>query len=251
MARLAVGLAACGTLWEYTPRLWRVARPEAIQLPYFEWSPAATPAIAATLWVLWLVNGVLFTVGRRHRRTAGAVLTLVLALVLALDQQWYSNHLYLIALLVPLLSLSPREGGGYRRLPVGLARALVVTVYVFAGLAKLNPGFLSGAVLGEYLTWSPPAGLLPLLAWVTVISELAIGPLLSFRATRPVGWVVGCGLHAGMVFLRSFDLGITMFGLAVVGTYPLFGLSRPAAAVNSRPPPDRGPGRNPEGSAAP
>ena len=220
--RAALGVAALGTLWEYTPRLWRVATPENLQLPYASWMPEASPALALVLWIGWLVNAGYFTIGRQ-RPVAGLLAGAFLGGVLALDQQLYSNHLYLQALLLPLFALADAGDGRVHLLPVRLVQGLVVIVYFFAGLAKLNPEFLSGDVLMDYVAPTVlPHGLVAAMAWATVALELALGGLLLWRPTRRWAWVAGAALHAGMVWFSPDVLGVGMFGVATLATYPLF-----------------------------
>lgn len=223
--RAALGVAALGTLWEYTPRLWRVATPANIQLPYASWMPEAAPALALVLWIGWLVNAGYFTLGRQ-RPVAGLLLGASLAGVLALDQQLYSNHLYLQALLVPLFALADAGDGRVRLLPVRLVLALIVIVYLFAGLAKANPAFLLGEVLVDYVAPTVlPHGIIAAMAWATVALELALGGLLLWRRTRRWAWAAGAGLHVGMTWFAPDLLGVAMFGVAMLATYPLFEVS--------------------------
>lgn len=233
--RLFLGLGVLGTLLEYTPRLMAVAAPASLQLPYFGGAPEATPTVAVLLWCLWLVNGALYLLGRA--KPASAVgLTAVLAAVLLLDRQLYSNHLYLLTMLVPLVALADAgahegdagggEDGGASRarlLPVRLVQALVVIVYAFSGLAKLNPGFLSGAALREYvepLTLPIEAAAAASLA--VIAAELVLGPMLAIPRTRRWGRLAGVALHGGMAVLHPSDPGVAMFGVVMVAAYPLF-----------------------------
>lgn len=220
--RALLGLAALGTLWEYTPRLWRVATPANVQLPYTSWMPEAAPALALVLWIGWLVNAGFFTLGRQ-RPAAGLLLGVCLGGVLALDQQLYSNHLYMQALLVPLFALADAGEGRVRLLPVRLVQAMVVIVYLFAGLAKLNPAFLSGDVLHAYVAPTVlPHGLIAAMSWTTVVLELALGWLLIWRRTRRFAWLAGAAFHVGMAWFAPDALGVAMFGVAMLATYPLF-----------------------------
>lgn len=228
--RSGLGLAALGTLFEYTPRLWSVAQPANVQLPYASWLPEASPVLATALWIGWLVNAGLFTLGR-HRPYSGLLLGACVAAVLASDQQWYSNHLYLIAMLAPLLALAECEGERVRLLPIRVVQGLVVVVYGFAGLAKLDASFLSGAVLADYVARGAlPHSALRIASWATVTAELALGPLLVIERTRRLGWALGVALHAGMVALAADErLGIAMFALAMLSTYPLFAVREASA----------------------
>lgn len=87
-------------------------------------------------------------------------------------------------------------------------RVQASTVYVFAGLNKLWPPFLSGDVLDEHVRLVPGE---TFVAAGVVATEIALGVLVLARWR----WapVVVAGLHAPMVPLVSMDPlhGVTMF----------------------------------------
>jgi hypothetical protein len=158
LARIGVGVAALLKALITIPILFRLTQPEILAFPYFDWVPRPTVSLVVVIGSFWLVSAVLFTLGWRVA-VSGSVLTVTLALVLAIDQQTYSNHLYLMAWLVFLLTLA-RAGSGFSisrsdepvvRWPVLLLMVQLSVVYGFSGITKINPGFLSGSVLAGSL----------------------------------------------------------------------------------------------------
>ena len=103
LARILVGLAAMGNALEHWAALNRLLAPAVVKMPYLAWLPYPSPAAAPVLIGAWLIAALLFIVGLQTR-LSGAVLTAITAYVLLLDQQLYSNHLYLNVLVVLLLT---------------------------------------------------------------------------------------------------------------------------------------------------
>ena len=99
----------------------------------------------------------------------GTLLAALVGYVLTLDQQTYSNHLYLLSLLSVLLALAHTER--HREPALTLLRWQLVVVYAFAAASKVNADFLSGRVIAENL---PPA-----------FSALAAGPSRRRRPWPP------------------------------------------------------------------
>ena len=86
-------------------------------------------------------------------------------------------------------------------------RGLVGMVYVYAGIAKLNPDWLRGEPLR---IWLPQDADLPLAgdlltrewvavtaSWVTVGFELLVVPALIWRRTRPIAYAAVVCFHLG------------------------------------------------------
>jgi predicted DCC family thiol-disulfide oxidoreductase YuxK len=172
------------------------------------------------------------------------MLTAVMGYVLLLDQQTYSNHLYLLCLLVLLLawadagaaySIDARRSGPrmVANGPVALLRAQLSIVYGFSAIAKLNLIYLSGAVISLNLErewWlAIPAELhVPeVLMWValaTILGEIFIALGIWIERWRPSVFVVGLALHAGIVvsMMRTERLQLAIFALEMFALYILF-----------------------------
>ena len=158
IVRILVGLAAIGFALEAWVNMGRVLSPQVVDMPYVAWYPSL-PAAALPLFIgVWLCAALAFALGL-GTRVSGAVLMLVMSYTLFFDQQLYSNHLYLVTLVVLLLtiadsgarfSLDARRSGGRDMIlewPILLLKIEISIVYFYAALLKINPQYLSGAML--------------------------------------------------------------------------------------------------------
>jgi hypothetical protein len=163
-------------------------------------------------------------------RAAAALFCAGFTFVFLLDQARYMNHLYLVCLVSGLLALVPAERAfsldALRRpdprapwVPAwapGLLRAQFAIVYVFGGLAKLNPDWISGAPMRLVLSGAPPLGPLePLLATEWAVRfftfgglgfDLLVVPALLWRPTRP--WAVAASVFFHLTNAWMFRIGI-------------------------------------------
>ncbi len=247
ITRIGVGLAAIVRSLVALPVLLRLADPSYLTAPVFQWMPQPTRALAFTLVGVWLVSGVLFTVGWRVPVT-GTILLLCLVFLLALDLQTYSNHLYLMSLLVLLLTLADsgaalsveRRPHPVPLWPVWLIMIQVSLVYGFSSITKLNDDFLSGRVLAGVLhngvvTVPSPAltpRVLGSLAVVTVVVEAFLALALWSPRLQKAAFVVGTGLHASITLLMGDTLELLVFSMLMMSTYPLFAAMVGPASVS-------------------
>src|SRR5688572_6287434 len=155
--------------------------------------------------LVWVLAAMAFVIGWKTR-IAGAVLACVIGYSLLLDQQLYSNHLYLLFLIVMLLTIADSgaaisidarqaERASMPGWPIWLLKAQVSIVYIFSAIAKLTPQYLSGEVLTESLkqtgfftvpmAWRVPVAM-KLLAIVAIAMELFVGLGLWSRRLRVV-----------------------------------------------------------------
>lgn len=154
------------------------------------------------------------------------------ALLMAADQQLYSNHRFLLVVLCVLFAgaCSDRAwapGARRRRAAAGgtvswwpqlLVVAAVSACYLFAGLSKANPEFLSGHLIGSLSPdWVPAR----LAAWATVPAEVGIGLGLWWRPARRLALVLGMVLHLSIIVLLSAPVVFTAFALLCLAGYPL------------------------------
>lgn len=237
LARIAVGLAASIRVFVAAPVLFSLTRSDIVQIPYAEWTPTPTVPLVVAILCLWLISAILFTIGW-HVAFSGTVLALSIVSVLALDQQAYSNHLYLMVWLTVLLTLARAgaglavSGGGAKvlRWPVILLMVQLSIVYGFSGLSKINDAFLSGGVLAGTLG----GGVLPfpevlitprflsILAFLVIVVEVAIALLIWSARYRPWIFLLGVGLHTSIVLFMAATGELTVFSIQMLGLYPLF-----------------------------
>ena len=261
--RIVHGSAALLLLLEMLP-LWKQwLQPEVLRLPYASWYPTLPRDALPVLLTWWILSALAFLAGWATRWT-GSVLAVVLGYVLFLDQQFYSNHHLLLVVNVVYLvlanggaewsidarRLSPKQRAATpARANPWAARLLqtqLTAVYLFAGLSKLNPTFLSGAVLAVYLpregflawpeAWRTQEVLQPL-AGATVLGELALAVGLWLRGLRRLAMIGGGMLHLSMFALldRSQLLGILSFVLTCLSIYLLWLTPEPDADASQRP----------------
>jgi predicted DCC family thiol-disulfide oxidoreductase YuxK/uncharacterized membrane protein YphA (DoxX/SURF4 family) len=231
--------------------LLSLAQPGIIRAPYADWAPALSEPLAWVLIGLWVVSGLALLIGWRTR-LAGAVLTATLASVVLLDQQLYSNHLYLMVLVTGLLtvadsgvaiSLDARRRGERESVsgwPVWLLRVQVSIVYGFAALSKVNLTFLSGSVVASYLRRDGPLAVpdawrsiepMMVLALLAIFLEAFVAVSLWSPRWRPAGLVAGLALHVGISGWLSPTYQLTVFSLLMLPLYLVFLDAAPGSRV--------------------
>lgn len=241
-ARIGLGLAALLAALETAPRLLLMSDPGRLRVPAIEGLGAGAVAVELA-WVgiaVWGLSGSAFLLGWQTR-AAGALLALVIGSVLALDLQLYSNHLYLLGVLVVLMTLADAGAarsldarrGGRRSVPrwaLVLVKAQVSLVYGFAALSKLNEAFLSGGILsglmGDGLVPVPDSFIRFETMFPLALAAVATEGFLSFglwlrRARRLAVWC-GIAFHVAIALLLVPTLEFLVFGLILVPTYLLF-----------------------------
>lgn len=234
-ARVALAAAAAMTSLEGAAIVSRLVD-DRISTPVAAWLPSAE-AMPVLLWLATAFVAcacLLFGIAAAPSALAIAAAN---TLLLATDQQLYSNHRVLLVLLclwfafagsdrafaVGARARRDRSGARVPWWPQLLVLATVSSCYVFAGLSKLNPEFLSGDLIASMSPdWVPAAAL----AWATVPTEVAIGLGLLFGRTRAPAIVLGLGLHVSIVLLLGEPFIFLAFALLCLTAYPLPAIGR-------------------------
>lgn len=209
-------------------------------------------SLAGAPWLIgaWLIAASCFLVGFRTR-LSGAVLTVVVGYYLLAEGGFYSNHIYFLLLVVFLLTVADSgatlsvdwllRGRPITEIaygPVLLLKIQVTIVYFFAGVAKLNPAFLSGAVLPEMLSSFPDAWMSPELAitasWAATILEFYLVFALWNRGLRLSAILFGVIFHGLIVVTMSFYAGLITYSTTIVATYWLYLSDEEMAALLRR-----------------
>ena len=242
LARIVIGVAVLLKLAGGIRLLTRLTEPTTIKLPMLAWLPAPTPAMVTLLLVLWGVGGTCFLIGWRTR-SAGVLLTLVFAVQLVLDQQTYSNHLYLLALVIGWLTvadsgaawsvdraagLGPRSRRGpcfcfrHRRAsstptpPCRRSRRTTSPAWPWHPSYTFRPGSDSSGFL-------PPPPSCCSMSWAAIPLEAVLAIFLWSPRHRAAVALLGVVLHAGMVALiYRMRLDLTVFAFVMWGLYLLF-----------------------------
>lgn len=153
-------------------------------------------------------------------------------LLMAADHQLYSNHRFFLVVLCLWFAAAQADrawaiGARGRRddgdglvpwWPQLLVVATISACYLFAGVSKANPEFLSGHLIGSLSPGWVPA---QLVAWATVPAEIAIGLGIWWRPVRRVALVLGALLHLSIIVLLGSPLVFTAFALLCFAGYPL------------------------------
>jgi len=238
--RVVVGAGALLKLMLTAPPVFRLADPAFLQAPYWTSVPRLSSAAALAICMVWGVSATAFMLGARTR-VAGAILTMTLAALLVLDQQFWSNHLYLLTLLVFLLtaadsgaslSFDACRHGTREYIPAGPVLLICLqlsVVYFYAAVAKISDAYLSGVVLRRNFQWFPwadriPSRLLVAAAFFSIAMEIFLAIGIWFVATRPFVFVLGAGFHLFTVssLTPSLRPQLGVFALITVSMYLSF-----------------------------
>ncbi len=162
-------------------------------------------------------------------RLCAALFCIGFTYVELIDRTTYLNHYYLMSLVSLLLALLPVHRGSVPLWAVWTLRAQVGVVYIFAGIAKLNPDWLFHAL--PMRIWLYQHGDLPLIgpvlretwvayamSWSGALFDLAIIPALLWRRTRPFAYTTLIIFHLATWALFP-QLGIfpwLMIGLSLI-----------------------------------
>jgi vitamin K-dependent gamma-carboxylase len=221
--RIAFGAVMAATLLRYFLKGWihdyYVAPSFFFTFPGFGW---VKPLPVAGMYLLFAALGLLAVgvmVGLFYRACV-LLLAVGFTYVQLLDRTHYLNHYYLTCLLAFLMALMPLEGLGSldaRRRPelrrdtvpawcLWALRAQLLAVYLFSGMAKLQPDWLlQGQPMAQWLDgtpvarWLAPAVPLHTLAlaasWGGMLVVLLGPPLMLWRRARPYAYAALLSFH--------------------------------------------------------
>ncbi|GAB4521891.1 MAG: hypothetical protein OHK0046_33750 [Anaerolineae bacterium] len=195
----------------------------------FEW---VQPLPGQGMFVLFHVLGLLsvaIMLGAFYR-IAVSLFWLCFTYIFLLDQAQYLNHFYLVTLVSFLMIFIPAHRAlsidAYLRpalrsqvVPswsLWLLRGQMAVVYIFGGIAKINPDWLAGEPLRDWLgdrTDFPVIGALFTEEWMVflfsyggLLLDLFIVPLLLWRRTRIPALMLATAFH--LANARLFNIGI-------------------------------------------
>jgi vitamin K-dependent gamma-carboxylase len=176
-------------------------------------------------------------------RVSAILLFLGVTYVFLLDQAEYLNHYYLVCILCFLFIFLPAHRAvsldALRRPEIRsetvpawtllLLRAQLAIVYIYAGIAKLNPDWLRGEPMRSWLAGRrgvPVIGPLLETEWAAyffsyggILLDLFIVPLLVLRRTRLLGFALAIFFH--LTNAAVFEIGIFPW-LMIAATLLLF-----------------------------
>lgn len=242
IARIILGLAAFlkGLLTAASVQQFQSADPLRFPYPVLGSVIPAEGVFGTLITLFWLVFALFFMIGY-ETRVSGALLTVMIFLVIGIDQQFYSNHLYLLGTVVALMtiaeagnrySIDARRSAGESTVPrwaVLLIMLQLTSVYFFAGVTKLNEGFLSGRVMERVFEPSMRERLerviaLDTLAPLAIMTELCLAFAFWHSRTRLVALPVAFGFHVMNVAImgRGGMYNLAVFALIMLSMMVVF-----------------------------
>lgn len=231
LARIGLGVGTMLFALEMYVVLRRIAG-GSLAMPALSAELTPTGTSAAVHGGLLAAAGLLITLGLGTRVAALVAVVLNVAL-LAVDQQCYSHHGWLLTNLTLLLAFAGSDRvWAVRRTdtappPSPWPHLLMLTqlsaCYLFAAISKMNADFLSGEQFEGWLRWRLPDEVNLALAVGTVATELFLAVGFWFARTRVLAVFAGLGLHGSIVVMMSEGtLPFTTFALVCVSLYPLY-----------------------------
>lgn len=238
ISRIGIGTAFLMDWLNKIDRRQASFNPDLFHYPWASWLPVLPPEYSYLPFILWFVGGLGLTVGYRTR-LSGAIALFGNGLYFFADRQNYSNHGYLLLLLIFLLTIAdsgsaisldarkhrPHLVAGW---VVDLLKIQLSIVYFYTFVVKLRPDWLSGALMylnlngpvAPYLTQIP--GIYRGLAVFALAAEGFLFWALWSKKWREWAFLIGIMLHLGILFSVKFTLGLISFGLLSISLYPLF-----------------------------
>jgi hypothetical protein len=242
--RIAIGFVAFLSGIENLAILAHVIEPGKARFPYGPLAWNLPQGAVEPIAIVWLTLAIAFTAGIATR-AAGFGLAATMGFVLSVDQQLYSNHLYLLTLTVLLLTLADsgagcsidarrgRGGATVAAWPLLLLKLQLTIVYLFAAVTKINAGYLSGDILSATLrtdrvpflpaTWQTST-LYEVLAILSIATELFLMGALWSSRWRRVGLATAAGFHGMIVFLMAdaISINFVIFSSEMIMLYSIF-----------------------------
>jgi hypothetical protein len=241
IARIILGIAALAKGIIVTGSVFSYQNQELLHFPYTAWGlavPGGTFANIATMF--WMIFAIFFLIGF-GTRVSGLLLGLMIFLTIGIDQQLYSNHVYLLGTVVVLMaiadagrtwSVDARRAQQSRSVPrwaVLLIMLQLTSVYLFAAVTKINEGFLSGAVMERSFEPSMLERveiLMPLevLAPLAIVTELFLAAAFWHSTARWAALPVGIGFHALNVMIMGHGswYNLSVFALVMLSMMLVF-----------------------------
>lgn len=222
----------------------RVYRPGLCSLPFFDWLPRIHTAVIPIFGSLWCLAAICLMVGYRTR-LAGGALVLLVGYFLALDQQFYASHLYLMGLICLLVTIGESSAvmavdtnrDGSRTVipswPVTLLKLQLSIVYFFGGITKINPTYLDGSVIYSNLrttgflaipeSWMT-VGPMQFMAVGSIVTELFLSFAFWIASLRRLAMWIGTGFHLSILFWIAPDFvwELVVFLIQMFALYSLF-----------------------------
>ena len=203
--------------------------------PYFNFAYSPfnfQPLPGDGMYVLWYILGALaiFIILGLFYRISATLFFLLFTYTFLLEQARYLNHFYLVVLVSLIMIFIPAHRSFsldaliFKKIKsnfnpawnLWLIRFTIGIPYFFGGIAKINPDWLRGyplhnwllgdldfPIIGKYFTedW-----MIMIMSYSGLLLDLAVVPVLLFKRTRVWGFIVIVLFH--LMNARLFSIGI-------------------------------------------
>jgi hypothetical protein len=233
MWSMVLALAASIIAWVDSAELFRhIVASRVVAVPRIEVFAvnAWTALLTLGLWAMGMVALAL----PRTRLSLGWLAPLGVIAASVLDRQVFSDITFLISLALAMHWWSWRlnkqgDAMHLRGVPLRVLQSQISIVFLWTAIAKLNPRFLSGAVLSTSFTGPVAApdfllqrDTLVALAVVTVFGEAVLAVALWVDRLRPLALTAAVGFHMLILVFFQPTLALAAFGLIMGSGYLLF-----------------------------
>jgi len=232
--RIVFGVLGCLDVmgvWVYYHMYKDSFNPDNLQIKYygFQWvQTMPDPWLSIAFWVI-AIAGLGVALGKWYRISA-TIFALGFSYIYFLEKCHYLNHGYLFCVLSYLMIFLPANRAFaldlrshpqiyakyIPRWPIFLLQFLMAVVYIYGGIAKINQDWLNGLPLRVWLPYKKDYFLIgPLLeqewvAWLMsyagILHDLFIIPLILFKRTRVIAFILCCSFH--LTNVGVFQIGI-------------------------------------------
>ena len=220
--RIGVGAMFSWWAWDYlaTGRVQSIYVEPSFHFSYkfFDWVQPLQPNGMIAVFIAIMALGLLVCAGVFYRWSS-LILALTFAYIFLLEKTNYQNHYYLMILIacwmpwLPLAKNVSYDASRFQAIKGSIMNVWVLWIlrfhialpYIFGGLAKLHGDWLAGEpmrqilasqtqmpLVGQYLSNEP---MVMFFVWGGLLFDLGIVPLLLFRKTRTVAYLVCVAFH--------------------------------------------------------
>jgi vitamin K-dependent gamma-carboxylase len=194
----------------------------------FHFQPLSADAMHA-IWYMLGALAIFITIGFLYRIST-VLFFLLFSYTYLLEQARYLNHFYLVIMVSLIMIFIPANRAfsidarlfknirsNYNQAwNLWLIRFTIGVPYFFGGIAKINADWLRGyplhnwllgdldfPIIGKYFTedW-----MIMIMSYSGLLLDLLVVPILLFKKTRPLGFVVICLFH--LMNTQLFEIGI-------------------------------------------
>lgn len=232
--RFAFGVVAAASTVRFVWRGWVdefwLTPEHHLTYGWFGWVHPLPAVLMYLVMATLALAGVAIAVGW-HTRVAAAVFAIGFAYTELIDAALYLNHYWFVTLAAVLLAALPGPSGDgtVPAISVWAIRGQLAVVYLFAGIAKLNPDWLfDGQPLRIWLAartdrplvgpWLDEPAVAYLFSWAGAAFDLTIVGWLLWRRSRPYAYVAVVTFHVATAAL--FQIGV--FPWVMIASTPIF-----------------------------